>query len=78
MQAGGRRRTTSLVARILIWVTATTNCAAFNDAHLHYDADIHEALPPARISEVLDAAGIDRAVITREGTLQWMGLDSTI
>jgi predicted TIM-barrel fold metal-dependent hydrolase len=34
------------------------------DAHLHYNADAAKVLPAARIREIFDANGVERAVIT--------------
>jgi Tat protein secretion system quality control protein TatD with DNase activity len=38
------------------------------DAHIHYNADVWEALPPARVLEKLTEAGITRALVSATPT----------
>lgn len=52
---------------LLLWLPAATGAGTrlpVFDAHLHYGEDVQGMIPPQRALELLDAAGISRAVVS--------------
>lgn len=52
---------------LMLWLPAATGAEPrlpVFDAHLHYSEDVQAMIPPQRALELLDAAGISRAVVS--------------
>lgn len=54
----------SFVVQSLLLSPALAAGPVLFDAHLHYNADHREALPPARVVEILEGNGVAGAVVT--------------
>jgi hypothetical protein len=64
---------------LLVASTATAEPPQpLHDGHIHYSANAHDSVPPERVLALLDAAGIDRALVSStpdDGTLALHALD---